>query len=405
MIPVLVLNAGSSSLKYQLIDMDGRTVCAHGLVERIGEDSGSLTHRTPAGEPLTEQGRIPDHAAALDRVLAAFERTGGLTAAPFAVGHRVVHGGDRFSGPTVVDDDVLAEIRELVPLAPLHNPANIEGIEVARERYPDTPQVAVFDTAFHAAMPPRAWRYPLPRDLADRLRIRRYGFHGTSHGYVARTAAAHLGRPLDELALVTLHLGNGCSAAAVAGGRSVDTSMGLTPLGGLVMGTRSGDLDPGIVAHLHREGGLDLDAIDTLLNKESGMKGLAGSNDLREVHARADAGDTDADEALEVFCYRIRCTVGAYAAALGRLDAVVFTAGIGENDADVRARVCAGLGVLGVELDGARNTARSRDTRTISADGSAVAVLVVPTNEELEIAEQALAVVQAAADPGRATGT
>ena len=279
MIPVLVLNAGSSSLKYQLLDLAdgaGERVCASGLVERIGEDEGRLVHRAAGAEPLTESGKIPDHAVALDRVLAAFERTGGLTEAPFAVGHRVVHGGDRFSGPTVVDDDVLEEIRELVPLAPLHNPANIAGIEVARARYPDTPQVAVFDTAFHAAMPPRAWRYALPRDLADRLRIRRYGFHGTSHGYVARTAAAHLRRPLDELALVTLHLGNGCSAAAVAGGRSIDTSMGLTPLGGLVMGTRSGDLDPGIVAHLHREGGLDLDAIDTLLNKESGMKGLAG---------------------------------------------------------------------------------------------------------------------------------
>jgi acetate kinase len=399
-IPVLVLNAGSSSLKYQLLDLAdgaGERVCASGLVERIGEDEGRLVHRAAGAEPLTESGKIPDHAVALDRVLAAFERTGGLTEAPFAVGHRVVHGGDRFSGPTVVDDDVLEEIRELVPLAPLHNPANIAGIEVARARYPDTPQVAVFDTAFHAAMPPHAWRYALPRDLADRLRIRRYGFHGTSHGYVARTAAAHLRRPLDDLALVTLHLGNGCSAAAVAGGRSIDTSMGLTPLGGLVMGTRSGDLDPGIVAHLHREGGLDLDAIDTLLNTQSGMKGLAGSNDLREVHARADAGDADAAEALEVFCYRIRCTVGAYAAALGRLDAVVFTAGIGENDADVRARVCAGLGVLGVEVDEARNTARSRETRTISADGSRVAVLVVPTNEELEIAEQTLAVVQAAA--------
>lgn len=397
MIPVLVLNAGSSSLKYQLLDMDDRSVCASGLVEKIGEDEGSLTHRTPGAEPLTELGTIPDHGAALDRVLAAFERTGGLTEAPFAVGHRVVHGGARFSGPTVVDDDVLEEIRELVPLAPLHNPANIAGIEVARARYPGTPQVAVFDTAFHAGMPPHAWRYALPRDLADRLRIRRYGFHGTSHGYVARAAAAHLRRPPDQLALVTLHLGNGCSAAAVAGGRSIDTSMGLTPLGGLVMGTRSGDLDPGIVAHLHREGGLDLDTIDTLLNKESGMKGLAGANDLREVHAKADAGDPDAAEALAVFCYRIRCTVGAYAAALGRLDAVVFTAGIGENDADVRARVCAGLGVLGVEVDDVRNTARSREIRTISADGSRVAVLVVPTDEELEIAEQTLAVVRGAA--------
>jgi acetate kinase len=396
-IPVLVLNAGSSSLKYQLLDMTDRSVAASGLVERIGDDGARLDHRRPGADPVVAAGGIADHGAALDRVLGAFERTGGLTDAPVAVGHRVVHGGARFSGPTVIDDGVLAQIRDLVPLAPLHNPANIAGIEVARARFPDTPQVAVFDTAFHASMPPRAWRYPLPRELADRLRIRRYGFHGTSHGYVARKAAEHLGRPLGELDLVTLHLGNGCSAAAVAGGRCVDTSMGLTPLGGLVMGTRSGDLDPGVVAHLHREGGLDLDAIDTLLNNESGLKALAGSNDLREVHRRADAGDPEAAEALDVFCYRIRCTVGAYAAALGGMDAVVFTAGIGENDADVRARVCAGLSGLGVRLDEARNTARSRDTRTVSAGGSAVAVLVVPTNEELEIAEQALAVVRAPA--------
>jgi acetate kinase len=310
------------------------------------------------------------------------------------VGHRVVHGGDRFARPTLVDDAVLDRIRALVPLAPLHNPANIAGIEAAWARYPDTPQVAVFDTAFHQTMPPRAWRYALPRELAERLHIRRYGFHGTSHAHVARRAAEHLGRPLAELDLVTLHLGNGCSAAAVAGGRSVDTSMGLTPLGGLVMGTRSGDLDPGVVAHLHREGGLDLDAIDTLLNRQSGLKGLAGANDLREVHAKADAGDAHAAEALEVFCYRVRCTVGAYVAALGGLDALVFTAGIGENDADVRARVCGGLGAFGVRLDERRNAARSREARTVSADGSAVAVLVVPTNEELEIAEQALAVVR-----------
>ncbi len=394
MIAVLVLNAGSSSLKYQLIDMTDRSVTASGLVERIGDDGARLEHRRPDAEPLVESGEVADHGAALDRVLGVLERTGGLTDAPVAVGHRVVHGGARFSGPTVVDDGVLDEIRDLVPLAPLHNPANIAGIEVARARYPGTPQVAVFDTAFHASMPPRAWRYALPRELADRLRIRRYGFHGTSHGYVARQAAAHLGRALDALDLVTLHLGNGCSAAAVAGGRCVDTSMGLTPLGGLVMGTRSGDLDPGVVAHLHREGGLDLDAIDALLNKQSGLKGLAGSNDLREVHAKADAGDADAAEALEVFCYRIRCTVGAYTAALGGADAIVFTAGIGENDADVRARVCTGL--PGVELSAERNAARSRTARTVSADGSAVAVLVVPTNEELEIAEQALAVVRGA---------
>ena len=390
MIPVLVLNAGSSSLKYQLLDMDDRSVAASGLVERIGDDGARLEHRRPGAEPLVEEGGIADHGAALDRVLEVLE----LADAPVAVGHRVVHGGDRFSGPTVVDDDVLDRIRDLVPLAPLHNPANIAGIEVARERYPDTPQVAVFDTAFHTTMPSRAWRYALPRELADRLGIRRYGFHGTSHGYVARRAAEHLDRPLAELDLVTLHLGNGCSAAAVAGGRCVDTSMGLTPLGGLAMGTRSGDLDPGVLVHLHREGGLDLDAIDTLLNKQSGLKGLTGSNDLREVHAKADAGNADAAEALEVFCYRIRCTVGAYTAALGGCDAIVFTAGIGENDADVRARVCSGL--PGVRLSEERNAERSRDARTISADGSEVAVLVVPTNEELEIAEQALAVVRGA---------
>ncbi len=394
MTSVLVLNAGSSSLKYQLLDMSDRSVTASGLVERIGDDEGRLEHRVPGAEPLVEEGEVADHAAALNRALDVLDRGGQLTAPPDAVGHRVVHGGARFGRSVLIDDDAVATIRDLVPLAPLHNPANLEGIEVARKRFPQTPQVAVFDTAFHLTMPPRAYRYALPRELADRLRIRRYGFHGTSHGYVSRAAAAHLGRPLAELDMVTLHLGNGCSAAAVEGGRCIDTSMGLTPLGGLVMGTRSGDLDPGIVTHLHREGGMDLGEIDTLLNKASGMKGLAGSNDLREVHARADAGDADAAEALEVFCYRIRCTVGAYAAALGRLDAVVFTAGIGENDADVRARVCAGLGVFGVELDGARNTARSRATRTISTDGSGVAVLVVPTNEELEIAEQTLDVVR-----------
>jgi acetate kinase len=394
MIPVLVLNAGSSSLKYQLLDMTDRSVVASGLVERVGEDRGRLTHRTPGAEPVVEEGKVADHAEALDRALAALERSGGLAEPPTAIGHRVVHGGPRFGGPVLLDDAAVETIRGLVPLAPLHNPANLEGIEVARRRYPDVPQVAVFDTAFHLTMPPRAWRYALPRDLADRHRVRRYGFHGTSHGYVARRAAEHLGRPAVELDLVTLHLGNGCSAAAVAGGRCIDTSMGLTPLGGLVMGTRSGDLDPGVVFHLNRVAGLDLEEIDTLLNRESGLRGLAGSNDLREVHRLADAGDADAAEALEVFCYRIRCTVGAYAAALGRLDALVFTAGIGENDPRVRAEVCAGLSILGVRLDEARNAAPSREVRTVSADGSAVAVLVVPTNEELEIAEQALELVR-----------
>ena len=259
--------------------------------------------------------------------------------------------------------------------------------------FPETPQVAVFDTAFHQTMPPRAWRYALPADLTAELRIRRYGFHGTSHAYVSRKAAEHLGRPPEELNLVTLHLGNGASVAAVAGGRCIDTSMGMTPLEGLVMGTRSGDLDPAVVVYLHREAGLSVDDIDDLLNKRSGMLGLAGANDMREVDRRAAAGDQAAVEALDVYCYRIRKYVGAYAAALGRLDALVFTAGVGENNHGVRAGVCAGLEGLGVRLDAKRNRGRSGRPRTISADDGAVAVLVVPTNEELEIAEQTLAVV------------
>jgi acetate kinase len=262
--------------------------------------------------------------------------------------------------------------------------------------YPSVPQVAVFDTAFHRTMPARAYRYALPHELSDRLGIRRYGFHGTSHAHVSRKAAEHLGRPLADLNLITLHLGNGASAAAVAGGQCIDTSMGLTPLEGLVMGTRSGDLDPGVVFYLQREGGLSMDEIDAVLNRQSGLKGLTGTNDMREVQRRAEAGDSVAAEAVEIFCYRIRKYVGAYSAALGRVDALVFTAGIGENDAAVRAGVCAGLEPFGVHLDAGRNAVRSKQSRTISTDDSAIAVLVVPTDEELEIADQTMALVGAA---------
>jgi acetate kinase len=254
--------------------------------------------------------------------------------------------------------------------------------------------VAVFDTAFHTTMPARAWRYALPRELADRLGLRRYGFHGTSHAFVARRAAELLGRPLEQVNLITMHLGNGASVTAVEGGRSIDTSMGLTPLEGLVMGTRTGDLDPAVIFMLHRREGLSVDQIDRLLNSQSGLKGLTGANDLREIERRAAAGDADAEEALDVYCYRIRKYAGAYTAALGRVDALVFTAGVGENSDAVRARVCEGLGGLGVALDPARNAVRSRDARVISAGDSAVAVLVVPTNEELEIATQTLAAIR-----------
>ena len=390
---VLVVNTGSSPIKYQLFEMDGRQALASGLVERIGEAGARLTHRSGDAEPLVVEERIADHSEGFDRVFAAFEAAGGPIGELAGIGHRVVHGGDRLTEPTRIDDAAIAAIADQAPLAPLHNPSNLLGIRIAMASFPDTPQVAVFDTAFHQTMPPRAWRYAVPADLAAQLRIRRYGFHGTSHAYVSRKAAEHLGRPVGELNLVTLHLGNGASVAAVAGGRCIDTSMGLTPLEGLVMGTRSGDLDPAVVFYLHREAGLSVDDIDDLLNKRSGMLGLAGANDMREVERRAAEGDQAAAEALDVYCYRIRKYVGAYAAALGRLDALVFTAGIGENSDGVRAGVCQGLEGLGVALNPKRNRSRSGRPRTISPDDSKVAVLVVPTNEELEIAEQTLAVI------------
>jgi acetate kinase len=394
---VLVINTGSSSIKYRLLDVARERELASGLVDRIGVAGSRLVHRVPDAPDDVVEEPIADVEAGLRCVLDAFGRGGGLPADLAAIGHRVVHGGERFTDPTLVDDDVLAAIRALTPLAPLHNPANALGIEVARRLYPDIPQVAVFDTAFHRTLPPRAYRYALPRDLADRHGIRRFGFHGTSHAYVSRRAAEHLGRPVDELALITLHLGNGASAAAVAGGRSIDTSMGLTPLQGLVMGTRSGDVDPAVVFHLHREAGMDLAAIEDLLTRRSGLLGLAGTADLRDVQARAEAGDGDAAEALDVFCYRIRSYIGAYAAALGRVDAIVFTAGIGENAPDVRARVCAGLEGFGVLIDPEANAAAGGGARTVSQ--GRVAVLVVPTDEELEIAGQALSLV---AGTGRA---
>jgi acetate kinase len=396
---VLVLNTGSSSIKYRLFQMAGRTVLASGLLERIGEDDSRLTHRAEGAEPLVVDGRVADHQEGFDRVFAAFDAGGGLSGGLAGIGHRVVHGGERFSAPARIDDEVIAAIREQVPLAPLHNPSNLLGIQIARAAFPKAPQVAVFDTAFHRTMPPRAYRYALPRELADRLHIRRYGFHGTSHAHVSRKAAEHLGRPPAAVNLVTLHLGNGASVAAVAGGRCIDTSMGLTPLEGLVMGTRSGDLDPAIVLFLYREARLSLDEVDTLLNRESGMKGLTGDNDLRQIERRAAGGDRQAQEALDVYCYRIRKYVGAYAAALGRLDALVFTAGVGENSVAVRAEVCRGLERFGVRIDDARNRLGSGRARTVSTDDSEVAVLVVPTDEELEIAEQTLATV-GGATPG-----
>ena len=348
------------------------------------------------GEDHTEERKVADFEDALRSAMDAFDRHGPAIDAGdlAAVGHRVVHGGDLFAEPVVVDDRLLATVEELVPLAPLHNPANLEGLKVARRLFPDVPQVAVFDTAFHQTMPEHAYTYAVPVAWREEHRIRRYGFHGTSYAFVSRRAAEMLDRPLEETNLVVLHLGNGASAAAVRGGRSIDTSMGLTPLEGLVMGTRSGDLDPAIHGHLHRELGWSLDEIDRALYRESGLLGLAGVNDFREVSQRRAAGDRAASLAFDVYAYRVRKYVGAYYAALGELHAVVFTGGVGQHSAELRAAALSGLSRLGIELDPTRNEERTSSARAVSTDGSEVAVLVVPTDEEWEIARQALEVVR-----------
>ncbi|EST29746.1 acetate kinase [Streptomyces niveus NCIMB 11891] len=394
---VLVLNSGSSSVKYQLLDMRDGARLAAGLVERIGESASRLVH-TPSGDEARGRERtepIADHDEALKAVADELARDGvGLDSPELAaIGHRVVHGGPEFSAPTVIDDAVLAEIERLVPLAPLHNPANITGIRTARALRPDLPQVAVFDTAFHTTMPESAARYAIDVATADAHRIRRYGFHGTSHAYVSRRAAELLGRAPEELNLIVLHLGNGASASAVAGGRCVDTSMGLTPLEGLVMGTRSGDIDPAVVFHLERVAGMDTDEIDELLNKKSGLTGLCGDNDMREIRRRVDAGDAAATLAFEIYIHRLKKYIGAYYAVLGRVDAVVFTAGVGENAAPVRAAAIAGLGELGLVVDAELNAVRSGEPRLVSPEHARVAVAVVPTDEEMEIARQTFALV------------
>lgn len=395
--PVLVINSGSSSLKYQVVDAVSGEALAVGLVERIGgSGTGALTH-TVDGEKFRMEVEVPDHAAAMAAMAEAFTEHGPhlAEAGLVAVGHRVVQGGARFGHSVQIDDDALAIIDDLSDLAPLHNPANAAGIRVAREQFPDLPHVAVFDTAFHLSMPAVAHTYAIDRDVAAENRIRRYGFHGTSHAYVSRQAAELLGKPVAETNTIVLHLGNGASACAVRGGVSVDTSMGLTPLEGLVMGTRSGDIDPAVVFHLSRTAGMDIDAIDTLLNKRSGVLGLSGQQDMRDLAEAADAGDEASQLALEIYCYRVRKYVGSYLAVLGRVDAIVFTAGVGENADEVRELSLRGLESLGIEVDGEANRARSKEPRDIATAGSRVRVLVIPTNEELEIARDAVRVTGA----------
>ena len=391
---VLVLNAGSSSLKYQLVHPDTGDVRADGIVERIGEELSSFTHEQ-GDEVISESLPIADHHAAIERALRCFADNGTdlATAGLAAVGHRVVHGGRTFYEPTIITPEVISEISRISTLAPLHNPANLVGITAARTLLPEVPSVAVFDTAFFHGLPDAAATYAIDRGVADLHAIRRYGFHGTSHEYVSRRAAEFLGRDVEEVNQIVLHLGNGASASAIEGGRPVDTSMGMTPLEGLVMGTRSGDIDPGLVLHLHRVAKLSVDQIDTLLNKQSGLRGLCGENDFRAISARIEQGDEAARRAYDVYIHRLRRYIGAYLITLGHVDAICFTAGVGENSAPVRADALSNLENYGIIVDIERNALRSRESRRISTDDSDVDVLVVPTNEELAIARQAAAVV------------
>lgn len=392
---VLVLNSGSSSLKYQLLDMRDSSRPAAGLVERIGEQSARLKHTPRGGESREWTGPIADHDAALKAVAQELSKDGlGLDSPELAaIGHRVVHGGKTFTEPTVIDETVLAEIERLIPVAPLHNPANLTGIRTARALRPDLPQVAVFDTAFHTTMPESAARYAIDVETADAHRVRRYGFHGTSHAYVSRATAELLGRSPEEVNVIVLHLGNGASASAVRAGRCVDTSMGLTPLEGLVMGTRSGDTDPAVIFHLARVGKMSIDEIDTLLNKKSGLVGLCGDNDMREIRRRIDEGDERAELAFDIYIHRLKKYIGAYYAVLGTVDAIAFTAGVGENAAPVREAAVAGLETLGLAVDRELNAVRSDEPRLISPADARVKVAVVPTDEELEIATQTYALV------------
>ena len=384
---VLVLNSGSSSVKYAVLEPDSGALVAEGIVERIGED--------------VEQGGVADHAAAMQVVFDSLADDGhdldslGLA----AVGHRVVHGGPDLYQPTVVDDALIARLRELAPLAPLHNPPAILGIEVARRALPDLPHIAVFDTAFFHDLPPAAATYAIDRDIAEQWHVRRYGFHGTSHHYVSEQAAAFLGVGTDTLSQIVLHLGNGASASAIVGGRPVETSMGLTPMEGLVMGTRSGDVDPGLIFYLWRTAGMSVEDIETMLNRRSGVRGLGGEVDFRVLHERIDSGDGEdsaaARLAYDAYIHRLRKYIGAYLAILGTVDVITFTAGVGENDAAVRRDALTGLTAFGIELDEHLNDSPSRVARRISPDGAPTTVLVIPTNEELAIARACAQVMDA----------
>ncbi|MBN9645150.1 acetate kinase [Corynebacterium mendelii] len=395
----LVLNSGSSSIKFQLVDPKKHATdepFAVGLVEQIGEEEGTVT-LTYDGEKHQVHAPIPDHMVGLDMAFKLMHDKGcgpedlDIT----AVGHRVVHGGILFSQPEIITDEILGMVKDLIPLAPLHNPANISGIEVARQMLPDVPHVAVFDTGFFHSMPPAAALYAINAEVAATHGIRRYGFHGTSHEYVSQHVPEMLGKPAEMVNQITLHLGNGASATAIRGGKAVDTSMGMTPLAGLAMGTRSGDIDPGIVFHLHRSAGMSIDQIDHLLNRDSGVKGISGVNDFRQLSKLIEEDDQDAWLAYNVYIHQLRRYIGSYMFALGRVDAITFTAGVGENAANVREDALADLEYYGIKIDKDKNNRRDKGAREISTDDSQVKVFVIPTNEELAIARYAVTLAAA----------
>lgn len=384
----LVLNSGSSSIKYQLFNMPEGVVLCSGQVDQIGLAGCTLEHKHN-GEETTFELPSSDHAQALNKVseVLVSEEHGAIQSADEVdvVGHRVVHGGEQFTETTIIDAKVKEKIKDLYSLAPLHNPANLQGIEVAEEVFPAAKQVAVFDTAFHSSIPEEAYRYAIPNELYEKFGIRTYGFHGTSHKFVSSEAIKQFGIDADANKIITIHLGNGCSMAAIKDGQCIDTTMGLGPLAGLVMGTRSGDIDPSIVFYL-TENGYDISEVSKILNKQSGMKGLTGESDMRAVNALAESGDEGAQLALDIYAYRIKKFVGAYAAALNGIDAIIFTGGVGENDGALRAKVCNNLDALGISIDQEQNQVRSKEPRNLGT--GQVKVLVIPTNEEFEIANQ-----------------
>jgi acetate kinase len=398
---VTVINCGSSSIKYAMFDMKSRELLGSGLLENIGAEDSRVRHRRrndygSYDEILMHQ-PVSNHAEGFEFVLGVAAKMRILQDPNelFGIGHRVVHGGEVYREPVLIDPGVVADVTKLIPLAPLHNPANLEGIAVALARLPNIPQVAVFDTSFHATIPPRAFHYALPCELYENHHVRRYGFHGNSHQYVTKRAAALLGKPPESLNLITLHLGNGSSATAILGGKSVDTSMGMTPLEGLVMGTRCGDLDPSIHFYLLRETGMSSDEVERMLGGRSGLKGLCGSNDMREAARLADEGDKRAQLAIDIYCYRLKKYIGAYCAVLGRVDAIVFTGGIGENSELIRSASCEGLSNLGIVMNEKKNDVGSGRECEIQDERSKVRILVIPTNEELEIADHTVRTITA----------